>query len=87
MIYDLNPFNLIYHYTNIYHCPIFQMQIMKENETPVARPRTGDKGNWRRKHIVGRSANIEMDLLDARFTSKKTSYLYSLEHVPSTPGI
>ena len=54
------------------------MQIMKENETPVARTRTGDKGNWRRKHIVGRSANIEMDLLDARFTSKQTSYMYSI---------
>ena len=42
---------------------------MKEKETEV-RLRPGDRGNWRRKHMAARSAHIEMDVLDARFTSR-----------------
>ena len=42
---------------------------MKEREGEV-RVRPGDGGNWRRRRNAGRSALMEMDVLDARFTSK-----------------
>ena len=50
---------------------VFQSEDMKGAENTDVRLRPGDRGNWRRKYITGRSANIEMDFLDARFTSKR----------------
>ena len=42
---------------------------MKDHEDE-ARVRPGDRGNWRRRRNAGRSAHMEMDVLDARFTSR-----------------
>ena len=42
---------------------------MKELEGEV-RVRPGDKGHWRRRRNAGRCALMEMDVLDARLTSK-----------------
>ena len=50
---------------------------MKERDGEV-RFRPGDRGNWRRRRNAGRSANIEMDVLDARFTSIIIIYILLL---------
>ena len=50
---------------------------MKERDGEV-RVRPGDRGNWRRRRNAGRSANIEMDVLDARFTSIIIIYILLL---------
>ena len=46
-----------------------QEKAMKDHEDE-ARVRPGDRGNWRRRRNAGRSAHMEMDVLDARFTSR-----------------